>query len=636
MVFLILFIACVVGSIAYLAYAGTTGDPARLIHGHDKYGNVCGRKNPKYFNLSQSGKDFTGKPFLMMDVALEVDPVNIAAGNKDAGISSTSTCVAKCPMDRSTAFGFYCLPLSLSDAGNKTDQVLKTLTGTSGTDFFKNVGRDLRSSWREIIYMCLVALGLSIVVTAMLRFLAPVIVWITVVLIIVASVAVTVFLWVSWHMRQQAVQRTENNNDSMSEYEKDVLKRSVTNFLIMAIVSTIFTVLTIVLLVAMRKRIKLVIALFKEAGKAIAAMPMILLQPVWTCVWLVVVCLLGVIGVLLIESSGDPTLYQGSVLFVKSSLIANLRWYHLFALLWITQFLVACQHVTIAGAISQWYFTRNKNQLGWPILTSMKRMYRYHLGSIALGSLIIALVKLVRIVLKYVEKRIGGQSQACSWALKCCQCCLWCFEKFLKFLSKNAYIEIAIYGYGFCKAAQKAFSLLVNNAFRVAAINYVGAFVLFLSKATVVISSVFIGIEIMKTREDVTYAWVPILIAAVFSYFIAHCFISVYEMTIDTLFLCFCEDCERNDGIEKPYYMSKGLMQFVENSKKALAVLEEKESQAKAWTTNVQPQNEITSTHYPAAAPLPGHAHRGMTPLHPPYPPNSFPPSPSRFITPAG
>ncbi|XP_063598067.1 choline transporter-like protein 1 [Penaeus indicus] len=298
----------------------------------------------------------------MMDMALKGNPVDIATGNQDPGISSTSTCVAECPKDSSTAFGFYCLPLSLSDAGNKTDEVLTALTGTSGTDFFKNVGRDLRSSWREIIYMCLVALGLSIVVTAMLRFLAPVIVWITVVLIIVSSVAVTVFLWVSWHSRKQAVQRTENssgnNNGTLSEYEKDILRRSVTNFLIMAIVSTIFTVLTIMLLIAMRKRIKLVIVLFKEAGKAIAAMPMILMQPVWTCLWLVLVCLLGVIGVLLIESSGDPKLYQGTVLFVKSSLIASLRWYHLFALLWITQFLVACQHVTIAGSISQWYFTR--------------------------------------------------------------------------------------------------------------------------------------------------------------------------------------------------------------------------------------------------------------------------------------
>jgi len=31
-------------------------------------------------------------------------------------------------------------------------------------------------------------------------------------------------------------------------------------------------------------------------------------------------------------------------------------------------------------------------------------------------------------------------------------------------------------------------------------------------------------------------------------------------MAIDTIFLCFCEDCEMNDGLEKPYYMSKGLM----------------------------------------------------------------------------
>ena len=32
------------------------------------------------------------------------------------------------------------------------------------------------------------------------------------------------------------------------------------------------------------------------------------------------------------------------------------------------------------------------------------------------------------------------------------------------------------------------------------------------------------------------------------------------QMTIDTLFMCFCEDCSRNDGITKPYYMSVGLM----------------------------------------------------------------------------
>ena len=44
------------------------------------------------------------------------------------------------------------------------------------------------------------------------------------------------------------------------------------------------------------------------------------------------------------------------------------------------------------------------------------------------------------------------------------------------------------------------------------------------------------------------------------SYIIASSFFGVYAMAVDTLFLCFLEDLERNDGSpEKPYYMSKNL-----------------------------------------------------------------------------
>ena len=40
--------------------------------------------------------------------------------------------------------------------------------------------------------------------------------------------------------------------------------------------------------------------------------------------------------------------------------------------------------------------------------------------------------------------------------------------------------------------------------------------------------------------------------------FIISAFFGVYSMAVDTLFLCFLEDLERNDGsAEKPYYMSK-------------------------------------------------------------------------------
>ena len=51
-------------------------------------------------------------------------------------------------------------------------------------------------------------------------------------------------------------------------------------FLGLAISSTIITVVLILTVIFLRKRIKLVIVLFKEAGKAAASMPLILFEPI--------------------------------------------------------------------------------------------------------------------------------------------------------------------------------------------------------------------------------------------------------------------------------------------------------------------------------------------------------------------
>ncbi|KAJ8951653.1 hypothetical protein NQ318_012324 [Aromia moschata] len=39
------------------------------------------------------------------------------------------------------------------------------------------------------------------------------------------------------------------------------------------------------------------------------------------------------------------------------------------------------------------------------------------------------------------------------------------------------------------------------------------------------------------------------------------------QMAVDTMFVCFCEDCIINDGVTKPYFMTRALMEFVDNSK---------------------------------------------------------------------
>ena len=58
-------------------------------------------------------------------------------------------------------------------------------------------------------------------------------------------------------------------------------EKEVRDWLIIAIVVSIVSVIILLILLVLRKRIKLVVQLFKEAGKAVQCMPFILIQPFW-------------------------------------------------------------------------------------------------------------------------------------------------------------------------------------------------------------------------------------------------------------------------------------------------------------------------------------------------------------------
>ena len=110
------------------------------------------------------------------------------------------------------------------------------------------------------------------------------------------------------------------------------------------------------------------------------------------------------------------------------------------------------------------------------MIASFWRLIRYHLGTAAFGSLIIAIIQMIRLILAYVQYMVnkyknkgGAASRAAAKVAECILCCLQCildcFERFMKFINMNAYIETAIYGYNFCRAAMKAFQLLVSKKY---------------------------------------------------------------------------------------------------------------------------------------------------------------------------
>merc|ERR1712194_283499 len=159
-------------------------------------------------------------------------------------------------------------------------------------------------------------------------------------------------------------------------------------------------------------------------------------------------------------------------------------------------------YIVIAGAVADWYFSETENGRkkrgsepgslsNWPITNSFARTLRFHLGSIALGSLIIAVIQFARAVLAYIQKKASSDQpnvlQKTMFAAV--QCCLKCLECCIDKVNKNGFIWISIWGDNFCNATCSSFALIWRNLARVAAINLVGAFLTGLGKFMVALIS---------------------------------------------------------------------------------------------------------------------------------------------------
>lgn len=105
--------------------------------------------------------------------------------------------------------------------------------------------------------------------------------------------------------------------------------------------------------------------------------------------------------------------------------------------------------------------------------------YRYHLGTVALGSLITLICEFIAGFLKRIKKTL--KSCRCCYYFNPIACiCYCCFQLFLnsffraiKHLNSNAYIISAAYGTDFLTSASNASDLLMKNLLRVYAINKV-------------------------------------------------------------------------------------------------------------------------------------------------------------------
>lgn len=126
-------------------------------------------------------------------------------------------------------------------------------------------------------------------------------------------------------------------------------------------------------------------------------------------------------------------------------------YYQIFGGIWTLFFTLGFSQFVLCSAAVIWYFNQDMKPHR-PITSSLWRAFRYHIGSIAFGSLILALLAIMRAIISLLKfEEPVNKCAHCCW--KIANCLLNCLNSYMKYVTKSAYVQIAITGKNFCASA---------------------------------------------------------------------------------------------------------------------------------------------------------------------------------------
>ena len=147
------------------------------------------------------------------------------------------------------------------------------------------------------------------------------------------------------------------------------------------------------MIIVLRSRVQLAIGVTKEAAKALASIPMLIVLPVIQAVGITAFLVPWIIYVLYMASSGELVNQTGvytvngvstTYTYRTFEYTTNTKYaflYMLFCWFWTSEFIIAIGQLIIALSISAWYFARDKSSVGNSTFAwAMKTIGRYHLG----------------------------------------------------------------------------------------------------------------------------------------------------------------------------------------------------------------------------------------------------------------
>lgn len=498
-------------------------------------------------------------------------------------------------------FFHRCIPAGLSP-GAINETLSKIPEFTEVTSFFYRGFAECGAAWRVFLITLFITFFIAFVYIFIMRFIIKPMVYLAIFL----GFALLVLAGAAAYNRYKALNDMANDTSNQDNY--------VNFYLAAAIISWACALLYLILLIFMRKRISLACAIVTISGRVLASGPTLLLVPPCIGIFLLGICAwaLGV-GVYLYSaqdfeyrpelipvfnassnsfygSNSSAYVQEGAQLFANATVKMNdisfsrrdLVFYDLFGFLWTMGFINAIGYMVISFVTIFWYYSDlDDSNKAVPVGAVCKAIWwtlRYHLGTLAFGSLIIAIIQFIRILMNYFYKKskMVKENQAAKLVMCCANCIMACFERIVNVISKNAYILTAITNKSFCCAAKDAFNLVVDNALTMFLLNLIVGFVMIIGKLVIVAGSVLIAYCLMKYGDLApgveTYIF-PLILIGFGAYFIAALFFSVYSVAVDANFVCYNQDRKTNAGTGL-YYVPKELEDQISNYNKA-AKLEE-------------------------------------------------------------
>ncbi|XP_076808647.1 choline transporter-like protein 1 [Clavelina lepadiformis] len=585
---LLLFVVslCGMGFIAY--YSFDKGDIARYTNGVDSWGNVCGRKkNPAVAGARYSGLDHSQRPnqfhFGYKEDTASAPPFYFARSGGDVIICVKTCSVAVTCRDLLSQNGYdlnrtdiervicderksflphvtlinRCIPESMVENGVDENSIkLIQYVIKSATTYKRDIG--------HVIGLSIVV---AIVVLMTLRYKARATTAFVSMLLGLGCVVAVGYFWRKYVLRIVATKGTSKKPEISFTFWNMLLfcdVRHVDYLLPIAIAVSGFSAIISLLFVLIYRKRKRVFLFMEETNKVIHSMVVLMTQQLTFIVFMGAVLAYMIIIALRIYSVRVSRVNErGMVEFVTEQSPFILLVPHVIGCLWILEMISSVRYSLVSSAFYRWFFTplsAQESAFGcrscWQAIGTIRHLLTCNLGSIALGSILVPPLKLIRFPLIFIRGRLKERQTETARCLSCAlSSCLFAFEKFLCYVSRNNYACIAIFGDSFFEGGRRSVDLIDSVRHRLG-MRFVLGQCLAVLKLGVVALTALIGVLCLHLRHPQTSVQefiFPISVACFIALIIASFFINLYGAAFDTMLLCYCDDKKRNNGKDRPF-----------------------------------------------------------------------------------